>query len=334
MVNGSGAVEQKTVSLPYAVKISQPPGGVSHIAAQIERDGRIGCSISAGSQRVAVGESSGEFVTAACSAPRTASFPLSVPRWQPSGAVDPAPGGVCRTVLVVGDSVMGQVASQLGSLFQQHGYCATVDNEAVAGTSPSQFEASTTWTSRLQTLLSRSHPDVVVAFFQGNGALGANPPDPDARLATNEAESLNMIDVARAAGVPIYWTYPMLSATGCQWSAAFNVNGYEAYRQWVNTQLATLRPGVVRVNANVLTPNAGPTQRGPAAYNDALTFPGVGRQRVRLVDCLHLDGAGPHAVAYEVVRATQGLWQGRSARGSEPQSLHPPSPPGLTPLAP
>ena len=155
----------------------------------------------------------------------------------------------------------------------------------MAGSAPAFVPGWGTWTKRLAALLRQSHCDVAVAFFQGNGA----PTDPNVILRANERETLKMIDAATRTRVPIYWTFPMLSGTGCNWAAPVNRNGYEAYRAWVFTQLPNLRPGVVRVNANVLTPRAGPDQRGPTHYNDSLAFRD-GDQKVRPDDCLHLAG--------------------------------------------
>lgn len=259
-----------------------------------------------------VGPTAGGLVPAAAVAPATSAWaspdatspPLPTPDDRPSGPIARAPTGRCKAVLLVGDSVMGQVAAQVGAIYRSYGYCAHVDNAAVAGSAPAFLPGWGTWTKRLEALLRGAHWDVVVAFFQGNGA----PANPDVIVHANERESLKMIDAARRSRVPIYWTLPMLSGTGCAWASPVNRNGYEAYRAWVFTRLPDLRSGVGRVNANVLTPLAGPDQRGPAHYNDSLAFRD-GHQKVRLNDCLHLAGRGPAVGAYEVVYATQGLWQ-------------------------
>jgi hypothetical protein len=255
-----------------------------------------------------------------------------VPLWVPSGPINPAPNRTCKSILIVGDSVAGQTEAVLASVYQANGYCVTLEREAVAGTSPAFYSfngptttttgptptttgsTTTTWTQRLQVLLTGgTRYDAVVAFFQGNGT--GSSQDADAELQPNATETVNMIDETAAAGVPMYWTYPMLSAAGCLWTASLNTNGYEAYREWVDTQLPALRPGVVRINANVLTPNATLTRRGPNSYSDTLQFPtgsqpvpAGGTKTVRLSDCLHLAGPGPDVAAYEIVHATQGLW--------------------------
>ena len=239
--------------------------------------------------------------------------PLPVFPWQPSGPIAASSTSGCRHILLVGDSVMVQTAARLQPLYQRYSYCARIDDEAFIGSAPAYMVGYTSWTARLRTLLSRSHYDAVVAFFQGNGST-ANPSNADALLASNEAGTLRMIDAAAAADVPMYWSYPMLSAYGCKtWSSSFTTNGYEAYRQWVFTQLPALRPGVVRVNENVLTPTASPTQRGPATFNDSLSF-GNGVQKVRASDCIHLNGAGASVAAYEIVYATQDLWSAAGVR--------------------
>lgn len=226
------------------------------------------------------------------------------PRYRPSAPIVPAATRACKSVLLVGDSVMGQVGVDVAATYRRAGYCARVDNEAVAGSAPAFLPGPGTWTKRLETLLRHRRWDVVVAFFQGNGA----PANPDVLLHANERESLRMIDAAARAHVLIMWTFPMLSGTGCAWRSPVNRRGYEAYRQWVFTTLPGLRPGVVRVNANVLTPDAGPRARGPAGYTDRLVFRDGGTQAVRLDDCLHLAGRGPEVGAAEVVAATQELW--------------------------
>jgi len=217
---------------------------------------------------------------------------------------------------------MVQTAAQVQPLYTSDGFCAQVDNEAVNGTAPAYYPGVGTWTQRLQTLLSTTHYDAVVAFFQGNGS-SSTPENSDALLAANETETLNMVDAAKAAGVPLYWSDPMLSAFLCQWGASFNANGYEAYRQWVTTELPALRPGLQWVNENVLTPAASPTQRGPATYNDSLSFTS-GVQKVRVADCLHLADQGPSVAAYEIVYATQGLWGNAPVHSSATTPVAPP----------
>ena len=255
--------------------------------------------------------------------------PVPPPAWVPSGTIATAPAAAaCKSILLIGDSVLVETEPQLAALYTANGYCVTLDQEAINGSSPSSANDGTgdSWTTKLAGLLAANHYDAVVVDFQGNGTeqnlSGSNS---DEILAANETESINIANEVRAAGAALYWANPMLSAYLCQWSASFNTKGYEAYREWVMTTLDTSIP---RIDENVLTPQATSSQRGPAGYTDTLLVD-TARSVVRDGDCLHLQNDGPYIAAYEIVyTTTNGLWP--QATAASPRPLPQPVPEHVT----
>jgi hypothetical protein len=228
----------------------------------------------------------------------TAAFPVY--DWRPSGAIDPGPGptGACRVVLLVGDSLAGEIAPFVQATYVRSGYCALVLDEAVPGSAPAGYHPTGTWTTAFRNLLGLHQPDLVVSFFSGNGGPTLQHENFD--------ESLAIIDAAEAEDVPIYWVLPPLSSFPCDWDSSIERNGHRTYRRWVLTNI----PGrVPTVDGNVLTPRATPTS-GREGYNDTLRVDGEERV-LRDPDCIHLTDAGAELIAHEVVRSTSGAWTAR-----------------------
>jgi hypothetical protein len=264
---------------------------------------------------------------AACAAPAPAPAPPPppVPAWQPSGQIATAPAGApCKNILLVGDSVANEIQNptpQLTNLYTQNGYCVHLTDASIPGSSPASDNVDgQTWTVHLQGLLSAQSYDAVVVFFQGNGTevVNALPPssNADATLAANEAESTNIVNLVQSSGAMLFWVNPPLSAFFCEWTAAFNVKGYEAYRQWVDQSLPASIP---RIDGNVLSPLASSTARGPDGFDYDLSFSGE-PVAVRQSDCLHLQGNGPFVLATEIVYTTsRALWPSASTQTIAPQ---------------
>jgi hypothetical protein len=257
-------------------------------------------------------------------APAPASPPPPVPPWQPSGQIAPAPvGAPCKNILLVGDSVTNEIQNptpQLTNLYTQDGYCVHLTDASIPGSSPAADNVDgQTWTVHLQGLLSAETYDAVVVFFEGNGTEVENTVPPssnsDATLAANEAESTNIVNLVQSSGAMLFWVNPPLSAFFCEWTASFNVNGYEAYRQWVNESLPSSIP---RINGNVLSPLASSSERGSAEFNYDLSFSGA-PVAVRQNDCLHLQGNGPSVLATEIAYTTsRALWPTAATQTNTP----------------
>jgi hypothetical protein len=230
-----------------------------------------------------------------------------VPRWNVP-AIAPSASSACKHILLIGDSIANGEAADLAPIYQAHGYCATVDNEATNGSSPVSTNDGTsdTWAQRLATLLLSNTYDAVIVNFQGNGTLStATSSNSDQVLAQNETESLAIVSTIQAAGIPQYWVEPMLSAFVCNWTAPFNLNGYQAYREWVTLSM----PGVPKINGNVLTPLANPYPPDSATtYNHQMIFPDELAHTVRRSDCLHLTNDGDTVQASQIVADTTSLW--------------------------
>jgi hypothetical protein len=212
----------------------------------------------------------------------------------------------CKRVLLVGDSLAVQVSNYLERYFDLYGYCADVTEDVINGSAPADDDGDGlsddgTWSQRLARDIAERDPDLIVSFFNGNGGVALQP--------ANRVETEAMVSVANAAGIPLYWVLPPLSAILCQWDSPENIDGYRSYRTWVHETIPTLVP--TTVNGNALTPVASPTS-GAEAYNDRLRIDGK-EETVRSFDCLHLVARGAEVLAYEVIFATQGAWGAPSA---------------------
>jgi hypothetical protein len=65
--NGSGGVQQMTVSLPFSLTIPRPPDGFVYISGQLQGTGGIACAITQGGTLIQQAVSTGQFVIATCS---------------------------------------------------------------------------------------------------------------------------------------------------------------------------------------------------------------------------------------------------------------------------
>ena len=237
----------------------------------------------------------------------TPSAPASaIPEYAPSGRIRPPASSECKSVLVVGDSLLGQAQEQVKSVFGDRGYCAHVDVYGIPGSAPAgqlkvfALEVPGPWTQLLRQFLDEKHYDAVVAWFQGNTG--------SVTTEQNMQDSYAMLEVAREHGVPMWWTLPPLGAAlGCNWSSPYSLDGYERYRAFVFNELVP-NTGVKTINGNVLTPLAGPTQEGPDGYTNEVRLPNGKAALVRDADCLHLAGRGADLYARELLYALQGLW--------------------------
>jgi hypothetical protein len=120
-----------------------------------------------------------------------------------------------RRVLLVGDSVMNQVAPPLARDLPDD----DVRNESVYGSgllTPDYLD----WPAQLRTLLDRYHPDEVIFLFVGNYELGgsegyttaqghhvADRQDPTFFRAW-QAQAQRMTDATEAAGADVVWVLP------------------------------------------------------------------------------------------------------------------------------
>jgi hypothetical protein len=67
MVNGSGGIEQHTVTFPFDLNLTRPPDGFVYISGQLQGDGYVSCQINNGAQIVQNALSTSEFGIATCS---------------------------------------------------------------------------------------------------------------------------------------------------------------------------------------------------------------------------------------------------------------------------
>lgn len=67
IVNGSGGIEQRTVTFPYSVTITRPPDGFIYISGQLQGDGTVNCLVAYGVGVIQTANSNTEFGIATCS---------------------------------------------------------------------------------------------------------------------------------------------------------------------------------------------------------------------------------------------------------------------------
>lgn len=216
---------------------------------------------------------------------------------------EPGDSEACRTILVLGDSLMVETAPELPNAYEELGYCATVINGGVNGASTMSTyleggrEVATV--DHLATLVDAHHPDAVVFSFVGNVSW--------AQMPAAAAAYLGLVDQALASGLQVFATTPPVSAFLCDPHAAWSL-GHQAFRDWVMSDLPSLRGGeyaTVRWS-EVLSPGGSWPN-----YGGSLRFPDGSVHPVRFQDCVHLSGTRGIAIAaHEVVAATQVLWAG------------------------
>jgi len=82
-----------------------------------------------------------------------------------------------------------------------------VVNAAVLGTAPAGDLEGVNWSTRLQGLIDQHHPQIVVIQFVGNGFDGTNDA---AWLAQQQAGIINLVNIAKASGVPYVAVAPVV----------------------------------------------------------------------------------------------------------------------------
>jgi hypothetical protein len=195
-------------------------------------------------------------------------------------------GNQCKTVLLVGDSLMTPVGN-VGDVLQQTGRCANVVNAAVLGTSPAGNLEGVNWSTRLQGLIDQHHPQIVVIQFVGNGFDGTNDA---AWLAQQQAGITDLVNIAKANGVPYVAIAPVAQ------NAAPNLVGMNEFISW---ELNADIPGATKIDLN---PYLAPGYK----YTEYLTFP-EGVLKVRN-DLVHLSDLGASISGYVIAAAIAHEW--------------------------
>jgi hypothetical protein len=195
-------------------------------------------------------------------------------------------GNQCKTVLLVGDSLMTPV-SNVGDVLQQSGRCANVINAAVNGTSPAGNLEGVNWSTRLQGLIDQHHPQIVVIQFIGNGFDGTNDA---AWLAQLQTGITDLVNIAKASGVPYVAVAPVVP------NAAPNLVGMNEFISW---ELSANIPGATKIDLN---PYLAPGYK----YTEYLTFP-EGVLKVRN-DLVHLSDLGASISGYVIAAAIAHEW--------------------------
>src|SRR5437763_17207071 len=92
--------------------------------------------------------------------------PPTAPQFPGYPAIPNYSGSQCKTVLLIGDSLMTPV-SNVAEVLHQSGRCASVINAAVNGSAPTGTLQGVDWSSHLRDLNGQYHPDIVVIEFFG-----------------------------------------------------------------------------------------------------------------------------------------------------------------------
>src|SRR5436305_5028364 len=94
--------------------------------------------------------------------------PTNAPPFPGHPAIPNYSGSQCKTVLLIGASLMTPV-SNVAAVLHQSGRCANVINAAVNGSAPTGTLQGVDWSSHLRGLIGQYHPDIVVIEVIGNG---------------------------------------------------------------------------------------------------------------------------------------------------------------------
>jgi len=212
--------------------------------------------------------------------------PPSAPQFPGYPSIPHYSGTECKSVLLIGDSLMTPV-SNVQDVLQQSGRCSNVVNAAVNGTAPAGDLQGVDWSTRLQGLVDQLHPQIVVIQFVGNGFDGTNDA---AWLAQQQAGIINLVDIAKASGVPYVALAPVAQ------NAAPNLVGMNEFISW---ELNASIPGATKIDLN---PYLAPGYQ----YTESLTFP-EGVMKVRN-DLVHLSDLGASISGYVIAAAIAPEW--------------------------
>jgi hypothetical protein len=212
--------------------------------------------------------------------------PASAPPFPGYPSIPLYSGNQCKTVLLIGDSIMSPVGN-VGDVLQQSGRCANVINAAVNGSAPSGTLAGVDWSTRLQGLIDQDHPQIVVIQFVGNGFDGTNDA---AWLSQLQTGITDLVNIAKASGVPYVAIAPVAQ------DAAPNLVGMNEFISW---ELNANIPGATKIDLN---PYLAPGYQ----YTEYLTFP-EGVLKVRN-DLVHLSDLGASISGYVIAAAIAPEW--------------------------
>ena len=201
-------------------------------------------------------------------------------------SIPPYSGSQCKTVLLIGDSIMTPV-NNLGTVLQQSSRCANVINAAVNGTAPAGTLGGVNWSTRLQELIDQHHPQIVVIQFVGNGFDGTNDA---AWLSQLQSGIINLVDIAKVSGVPYVAIAPVAAPL------APNLVGMNQFISW---ELNAIIPGATKIDLN---PYLAPGYQ----FTEFMTFP-EGTRRVRN-DFVHLSELGAFISGFVIAAAIAPEW--------------------------
>lgn len=223
-------------------------------------------------------------LVASCVAP-----PASPPSAFPGYPFIPAySGNQCKTVLMIGDSLLTPV-SNVDDVLAQSGRCATVINAAVNGSAPTGNLQGVDWASRLRELIDQHDPDIIVIEFVGNGFDEHTPQEDETWLAQLKGLQ-NLVDIAAEHGVPYVVIAPV---------AVPLANNLVYMNEFISWQQTADIAGATKIDMN---PYLAPGN----TYTEYMSFPD-GVHRVRN-DYLHLSDLGAYIEGYVIAAAIAPQW--------------------------
>jgi hypothetical protein len=224
------------------------------------------------------------------------------PEFPGTPPIAPYSGSASKTVLLIGDSLMGQTALFIADTLAQHQLPFVIENRARGGSVVTPGTAAgIDWANDLPAILDAVHPDLVVAHFIGHGDSPEHPVGSPGWQPWAETNVLKIADEVLSRGIPLYWVVPPVTAWNCTWDLGQTLTVYKAMADWYRTGLVAQRPAIHLVDWRTpISPDETRFQ--------SLDFGPYGIQAVRPGDCVHLTPLGAQIAADATVAAIRPEW--------------------------